>query len=199
VQSVVLVNGNSTQCRSCAQRDVSVGDRFDRLTVVGYSNQQYEQGRARAMVDCRCDCGGLVSIRVGVLRQNKTNNCGCAPRGAWSGVGEISSTFYNRQARRASERGLVFDVSHDFLWEIYIKQGRQCALSGLPIRFSQRTAGRNTASLDRIDSSRGYTEDNVQWTHRDINRMKLDHSVDAFIDLCRKVTEHAASGILQPK
>ena len=27
-------------------------------------------------------------------------------------------------------------------------------------------------SLDRIDSSKGYTKDNIQWIHKDINKMK---------------------------
>lgn len=33
-----------------------------------------------------------------------------------------------------------------------------------------------SASLDMIDSSRGYTEDNVQWVCLGINYMKLNYS-----------------------
>ena len=47
-----------------------------------------------------------------------------------------------------------------------------------------------TASLDRIDSCKGYTIDNVQWVHKWINVMKSDHSQDEFIALCRAVTTH---------
>jgi len=42
----------------------------------------------------------------------------------------------------------------------------------------------NTASLDRIDSSKGYVKDNVQWVHKDINRMKWNFPQDKFVKLC---------------
>lgn len=194
LQTTVLVRGGSTQCRSCARRSVQVGERFDRLVVTGYSTVQDNRGRDRSLIECQCDCGNTVSIRANLLRQNQTNNCGCAPRGAWSGVGELSTTFFNRQARRASQKGHTFEVTPEYLWGLFLRQNRCCALSGLPLGFNLRTAGRNTASLDRIDSSGGYTEGNVQWVHKDINRMKLDHSVEHFVDLCRKVVQQADSG-----
>jgi hypothetical protein len=36
------------------------------------------------------------------------------------------------------------------------------------------------ASLDRIDSSRGYTEDNVQWVCWSVNQMKSDKTKEEF-------------------
>jgi hypothetical protein len=44
-----------------------------------------------------------------------------------------------------------------------------------------------TASLDRIDSSKGYIEGNLQWVHKDVNIMKMDLSQVEFIDYCVKV------------
>ena len=40
----------------------------------------------------------------------------------------------------------------------------------------------NQASLDRIDSSIGYTLDNIQWLHNDVNISKWEFSVDKFVD-----------------
>lgn len=45
----------------------------------------------------------------------------------------------------------------------------------------------NTASLDRIDSSKPYIIDNIQWVHKDINFMKRTYSHDYFIKLCKLV------------
>ena len=42
-------------------------------------------------------------------------------------------------------------------------------------------------SLDRIDSLKGYAIDNVQWVHKDINKMKNIHSQPAFINICKLV------------
>jgi hypothetical protein len=47
-----------------------------------------------------------------------------------------------------------------------------------------------TASLDRIDSSKGYVEGNVQWVHKRINIMKNDLSDSEFIEWCRVVSKN---------
>ncbi|RLD70194.1 MAG: hypothetical protein DRI98_08575 [Bacteroidetes bacterium] len=45
------------------------------------------------------------------------------------------------------------------------------------------------ASIDRIDSNKGYVSDNVQWTCWAVNRAKGDLTNDDFIKLCRAVVE----------
>ncbi len=42
----------------------------------------------------------------------------------------------------------------------------------------------NQIGIDRIDSSIDYLEDNVQWVHKDVNRMKLEFSVKYLRYLC---------------
>lgn len=44
-----------------------------------------------------------------------------------------------------------------------------------------------TASLDRIDSSKGYIEGNVQWLHKDINRLKINYSDEDLIQICLEI------------
>jgi hypothetical protein len=78
-------------------------------------------------------------------------------------------------------------VEDDYIWELFLKQDRKCALSGLPIEFGTKGRELGTASLDRIDSTKGYTPENVQWLHKDINQMKMDLTEQKFIDLCKKV------------
>lgn len=47
-----------------------------------------------------------------------------------------------------------------------------------------------TASLDRIDSSRGYEIDNIQWVHKDVNKMKMGLSQNEFIDICKIISKN---------
>lgn len=47
-----------------------------------------------------------------------------------------------------------------------------------------------TASLDRIDSSKGYVEGNVQWVHKDVNYIKQDLEESYFKKLCKLITEN---------
>ena len=78
-----------------------------------------------------------------------------------------------------------------FFWESFLKQDKKCALTGIELVFAFRTTKRGmwtqTASLDRIDSSKGYTKDNIQWVHKRIQKMKMDMDNTEFIDWCNKV------------
>jgi hypothetical protein len=74
----------------------------------------------------------------------------------------------------------------EYAWDLFIAQNRTCVLSGVRLTFGKRG---NTASLDRIDSSEGYVEGNVQWVHSEINRMKGRLSDKNFVEMCRKVVK----------
>lgn len=79
-----------------------------------------------------------------------------------------------------------------------MKQNKKCALTGDIIYFPTRCWSRDgTASLDRIDSSKGYTKENVQWVHKDINMMKQEYTTEVFLGWCKKVVEH--NNLLCPK
>lgn len=54
----------------------------------------------------------------------------------------------------------------------------------------KKTTRNRTASLDRIDSSKGYKIENIQWVHKDINQMKSALENNKFIELCELVSEN---------
>ena len=55
-------------------------------------------------------------------------------------------------------------------------------MSGLELRFqTTRKDYDATASLDRIDSSKGYIKGNVQWVHKNINYMKQEMTNEEFL------------------
>lgn len=80
---------------------------------------------------------------------------------------------------------------------MFINQNKKCNLTGLPIDFTEIRKNSNidfelmTASLDRIDSNKSYEIGNIQWVHKDINRMKWAFPQDKFINLCKLVINHA--------
>lgn len=49
---------------------------------------------------------------------------------------------------------------------------------------------KQTASLDRIDSTKGYIKDNIQWIHKDIQRLKLNFSQTKLIELCQLIIDY---------
>lgn len=99
----------------------------------------------------------------------------------WRGHEGISGVFLGYYQADAKRKGRVWDVTPEYLWSVWQAQEARCALTAIEL-----THGKD-ASIDRIDSSLGYTPGNVQWVHRDVNRMKSDFDQDYFIEMCKKI------------
>ena len=84
----------------------------------------------------------------------------------------------------------VVSVDAEYLQSVYESQGGLCAYTKLPLLAIGNQL--NTMSLDRVDSSKNYTEDNIQLVCVAINRMKLNHAEDQFIQLCRLVAQNVS-------
>jgi len=144
---------------------------------------------------CKCDCGGIKAVRKSSLTAGMTKTCGCGAHPSrqanvnWKGYEEISLDFFTTLKRNAESRNIDFNITIEYLWNLYITQNKKCSLSGLLIQFgAKRTT--TTVSVDRIDSSKGYVEGNVQWVHKKINIMKNVYSQEEFIILCKQVVNH---------
>jgi hypothetical protein len=114
-----------------------------------------------------------------------------------AGSGDICGTYMTYLRRKARERNLCFEVTHQELWDLYNKQEGRCALSGVPLLLSTKIDRHNnidrekhTASLDRIDNNKGYTVDNVQWVHKTVNRMRRQYTIDEYRLWCRRIVEY---------
>lgn len=145
-----------------------------------------------------CDCGKEKEYYIlDVLRKDKrgATSCGCTQQKigsnncSWTGYEEIPGSFFSRFKRGAKNRNLIFDLSIKEVWDLFIKQNRKCALTGVCLTFGSHIYGSITASLDRIDSSKGYTIDNVQWVHKDVNIMKMDATQEEFIIMANQIAK----------
>lgn len=80
-------------------------------------------------------------------------------------------------------------ITVEHLRDAWQRQGGLCAYTKLPL--SSEAHQLNTVSLDRVDSDKDYTDDNIQLVCVPINRMKLDMTEDRFIELCSLVTKNS--------
>lgn len=112
---------------------------------------------------------------------------------SWKGYGEISSDYFTILKHSATDRNYKFDVDIEYLWDIFLKQNKKCALSNLDIYMNEKCDEKKykTATLDRIDSKYGYIKGNVQWVHRDINKMKNNFPEDYLIKMCELVYKNS--------
>lgn len=181
------------------------GDKFGLLTVIE-RNGTTPAGHATWI--CKCKCGNICTRTATSLKRSENSSCGCyrAPyefrnkNRPHSGCGEISAGwFYDKVGRSATvkrkgkfRKKVTVDVK--YLWELFLKQDRRCALTGLELTFPKNSSNKSykesTASLDRVDSKKGYTKDNVQFVHKDVNMMKRTYNQDYFINICKLIAEY---------
>lgn len=191
------------------------GKKYGKLTVI--SEEVFRHGKDKKIhYQVKCDCGHEQLVRAYFLEIGRQTCCkSCSQKEALLkypsrrkflieehlGVGNFTKTVYSYFKRNAKRRGLDWDESLtiEFLYKLLIKQNRKCALSGLDIDLTEDRIDSNinfkkmTASLDRIDSSKGYKVNNVQWVHKDINKMKNNYSEDYFKKLCKLVANQQGS------
>ena len=80
VPAGALKKGSTRSC-GCLNREVQqhlrsvdlIGQRFGRLTVVGFAGFRNRTG----VWNCKCDCGNTVEVRTGDLKSGNTKSCGC--------------------------------------------------------------------------------------------------------------------------
>ena len=165
------------------------GMKFGDLTVVERS--PVGQERQEAYWICACNCGNSTTVRASHLVGKKIMSCGCKQFDChWKGCGDISGELWGRIKKGAIERDFCLDITIEQAWELYLKQEGKCAISGVAIKFSTFYKGDQTASLDRIDSSKGYTVDNVQWVHKTINKIKGTLTDSELINWCKIIAKN---------
>lgn len=101
---------------------------------------------------------------------------------------EIPITWFEEKKRRSIVRNKEWDITIEYVWKIYLRQNRCCALSGLPLDFNKDTS-QAMVSIDRIKNDKGYVKRNIQLLHKDINFMKYVYEQKYFIEMCKLVAE----------
>ena len=187
-------------------RDIT-NQRFGRLTVIRPVGQTVQKCW---IWECRCDCGKIKNITSAHIVNGSTKSCGCFKaenlklregklHHCWAGYKEISKTFYMRMVTAAKQRGWEWELTIEYLWELFLNQNRKCAMTGIemvmPIHLRQLTKRNQiTASLDRIDPTKGYVIGNVQWVCKRVNYMKHVLTQELFLDWVKKIYEHSIAG-----
>ena len=155
---------------------------------------------------CLCDCGNETKVIAAKLIGNHTKSCGHlanhrikkktevkakSPR-VIPLCGEIWKSLWERYEKGAKKRNIDFSISIEYAWDLFLKQDRKCELSVVEIVFSKTPIGSyngaNTASLDRIDSTKGYIEGNIQWIHKHLQFLKQATNNDEFINWCKLIS-----------
>ena len=98
---------------------------------------------------------------------------------------KISKVMWNSLLNGAKRRRLTVEINEDDIWDLYLLQDKKCALTGLPITLHKND--KINSSIDRIDSTKGYTKDNIQLVLKEVNKIKMNLSQSRFYELCKTI------------
>lgn len=171
------------------------GKRFGKLVV----NRKLQSSRGGSVLwECSCDCGNTYSATTRHLnrKNNTVRSCGCDQyrsgrrHAQWAGHGPISGHWWSSHVKHSANckgrTGIDVSLTPKTAYELFEAQGSKCYFTGVDLVISNKS-GSNTASLDRIDNTKGYHQDNVRWVHKTINMMKRTYSDEEFISWCKLV------------
>ena len=124
-------------------------------------------------------------------RGNKSRDCSKEKNPAWKGYECIPRAFL-KSTRRSSKLSnkKVLEIDLKDIYDLWILQNKKCNLTGLSIGWNDEANNKTSCSIDRIDSNKGYTKDNIQLVHKDINLMKNAFTQEHFIKMCKLVAEN---------
>lgn len=177
---------------------IKIGEKKGKLTIIRLSKVT-NTGKYWL---CKCDCGGEKEITTSNFRKEQgTASCkACFNLPAYNRkyVGDISGLAWRHIVGSAKSRNIKVNITQREAWELFKRQNGKCALTGQDLCFKlydRKEHGKDiysegTASLDRIDSTQGYSIENCQWVHKDVNWLKNRFSQERLFQLCRMITKH---------
>lgn len=91
---------------------------------------------------------------------------------------------------RALKTNINFNITLDYIKELWYKQKGICALSGIPMTYLLKEGRIPTnVSIDKIDRTKGYTIDNIQLVCMACNQIKSDLTEEEMYNFCKKIVE----------
>lgn len=170
------------------ERDVSdfVGKKFGKLTVIALLPLRKRKGRVWY---CTCECGGTKEVRTQSLTSGYVKSCGCLhkdnARKRLSPGESGARHLYRNYAHTAKKRKIDFKLSYEEFKNLTSKNCTYCGKPPKSISKNYNTKDSYSSycynGLDRIDSSKGYTRNNVEPCCVICNTMKWTLSKKDFL------------------
>ena len=181
-----------------------LGESFGDWTIISEESKYgFELGLSDNKIHWKvqCKCGEICwresnSLKIGTSKRCKK----CFSKKYRTLTGQIDVSWcleakYKKLKEAAMRRkkvsNLEFTITLKDIKELYYNNSK-CVLSGIDLTWDvTKTINEQNLSIDRIDSNKGYTKDNIQLVDKRINMMKGVLSDEEFIKLCNLVTSYS--------
>jgi hypothetical protein len=104
---------------------------------------------------------------------------------------QVAVALFDSAKNKAPSRGLSFDLSFDYVYD-RVKEGR-CALTGVELEHRKHVLLPWRCSLDRLDNTIGYAEDNCIVVAKIVNASKGPYYLSDFDKMCVERTKKLIS------
>ncbi len=148
--------------------------------------------------ECKSCYSTANKLRMSEINKGKSTSLEDNPN--WKGYKNIPRAFYSQTLSNARVRGIPFTLTIEDLNSLWEKQQGKCYFTGISLKFYQRLRSSKSkmysldnpwASLDRLDSKKEYTLDNVVFVWKAVNLTKMAFSKEDFLNLVTKVYEYS--------
>lgn len=168
------------------------GKKYFKLEVIKFDGLD-RHGKSKWL--CLCECGNTKSISIGSLNRKLTRSCGCISKNIKriKSYKDIPHQWFRRLFNQATTRDYEFKITIKDIWDQYEKQDKKCYYTRTNVNFHSDMSNKPhlcTASIDRIDSNRGYTKDNIVICHKMVNLSKSFLSKEEFIKMCNLIAHN---------
>lgn len=153
--------------------------------------------------ECKCkDCGEINPENFYPKNKGRCKSCTLVlAKAKYSGLTEDLKSEYITKYRdwqkdnlvryrvlsarsRADKKGMKFNLTEEYIYELLRKQNNKCYYTQIEFNNSSHVY---SMSIDRIDSNKGYTVDNIRLVCSAVNYMKAEYSEDLFLALNKAI------------
>ena len=143
--------------------------------------------------ECLCDCGNTRVVFTRYLNSGITKSCGeCTPKqnGVKATPDGTFNEVYNRYICSARNKNKEFSLTKEKFKEITKQNCFYCGTKPQQIARKDREYPYIYNGIDRVDNTKGYTDDNIVPCCGICNKMKLEMSIDEFKEKIITIMNH---------
>lgn len=137
----------------------------------------------------------VCKIHGGTIYCTLDNSCPLCVR-EQAKIRRTNNPVYNRARekfseikKRAESKGLEFDLTTDYI-RMLLESTTVCPVLGIELMIGKENWFDNSPSIDRFDSSRGYTRDNICIISGRANRIKNNATIDELEKIINWMKNH---------
>ena len=186
----------STRSCGCSHHKITradppIGARYGQLTLIDPTVQVRKQNQTFKYYLCRCECGIEKLVRKYGLLNGTVISCGCYNRqvGKNKRITGLQNAIRNEEAsyrRHAQAKGRSYELTREQFTALILRPCYYCGRE----KTRRLGAGPNPdrhepvygTGIDRVDSSKGYSVDNVVPCCTDCNKAKMNRNADDFLE-----------------